>query len=253
MNMGLLLIVCFVALSQAAKNPEPSRPDIYGLINILYLKADSNFDSHITQAELSAVFKGFDKNGDGTVTNPEFIELWIQLTSQTTALANAYFHLADLNVDNVIDSKDYPMIYNVFDLDHDGSVSAREFAKKWEDIIRETPFVVLFERSDSNADGYLSHQEFRGYFSSFDTNGDGSVNNAEFDEGWKHADFALLSDADLLFGDLDKNTDGSISGHGDMDILFSIYDSNSDNKLSLLETIKMKSLLVLIQAPGTVG
>lgn len=41
----------------------PSRPDIYGLINLLYIKADANLDSHITEDELADVFKGFDKNG----------------------------------------------------------------------------------------------------------------------------------------------------------------------------------------------
>ena len=41
----------------------PSRPDIYGLINLLYLKADGDLNGQITESELSDVFKGFDKNG----------------------------------------------------------------------------------------------------------------------------------------------------------------------------------------------
>ena len=40
-----------------------NRPDIYGLINILYIKADANLDQTITLAELGDVFHGFDKNG----------------------------------------------------------------------------------------------------------------------------------------------------------------------------------------------
>ena len=47
-----------------AYNFSTNRPDIYGLINILYLKADANLDATITQAELSDVFHGFDKNGN---------------------------------------------------------------------------------------------------------------------------------------------------------------------------------------------
>jgi len=38
-------------------------------------------------------------------------------------------------------------------------------------IIRETPFAVLFERSDSNTDELLTHGEFRHFFGSFDSNG----------------------------------------------------------------------------------
>ena len=55
---------------------------------------------------------------------------------------------------------------------------------------------------------------------------DGQVNNQEFDAGWSHADFALLSDADMLFSDIDKNGDGIITGHSDMDQLFTTYDTN---------------------------
>lgn len=54
--------------------------------------------------------------GDGTVTNAEFVELWMTLTSQTKALANAYFHLADLNDDKIINIHDFDPIYHVFDL-----------------------------------------------------------------------------------------------------------------------------------------
>jgi len=38
-------------------------------------------------------------------------------------------------------------------------------------IVRETPFAVLFERSDSNQDEFLSRGEFHAFFNSFDTNG----------------------------------------------------------------------------------
>ncbi|XP_053380158.1 uncharacterized protein LOC123555032 [Mercenaria mercenaria] len=242
----LCLLLLFAGIqAQTTQQPthNPSRPDIYGLINLLYLKADANLDSHITEDELSDVFKGFDKNGDGTVTNAEFVELWMQLTSQTSALANAYFHLADLNDDKIINLHDFGPIYHVFDLNHDGSVSGREFATKWEDIIRETPFAVLFERADTDKDEFLSHNEFRNLFSSFDSNSDGLVNNQEFDNGWSHADFALMSDADMLFADIDKNGDGNITGHSDMDKLFTTYDSNGDGKLALQEVIQVTSIL----------
>ncbi|XP_060569489.1 uncharacterized protein LOC132727908 [Ruditapes philippinarum] len=253
MKIVCLFMLFVVVVSQSPHNP--SRPDIYGLINLLYLKADADLNGQITESELADVFKGFDKNSDGTVTNAEFVELWMQLTSQTTALANAYFHLADLNDDKIINNNDYHLIYQVFDLNHDGSVSGKEFASKWEDIIRETPFAVLFERSDVNKDEFLNHNEFRNFFSSFDANSDGKVDNQEFDAGWSHADFALLSDADLLFGDIDKNGDGSITGHSDMDQLFTTYDANGDGKMALQEVIQMKTLLKLLQNSnaGTVG
>ena len=55
-------------------------------------------------------------SGDGNVTESEFVELWIALTGQTTALAQAYFHLADLTDDKIINQNDYGLLYRVFDL-----------------------------------------------------------------------------------------------------------------------------------------
>ncbi|KAH3796889.1 insoluble matrix shell protein 5-like isoform X2 [Dreissena polymorpha] len=242
--MNLLLIFILLLGTIYSQGPNTDRPDIYGLINMLYLKADANLDGQITRAELSDVFQAFDKNSDGTVTNGEFEELWMALTSQTQALANANFHLADLNDDKVIDQKDYPIVYTVFDLNHDGAVSSREFVQKWEDIVRETPFAVLFERSDKNHDEFLTQAEFRTFFQSFDMDGNHRIDNREFDAGWAHADFALQSDADSLFRYIDSNGDHYITD-ADMDKLFGQYNANADDKLSLQEIIVMKSLLML--------
>ena len=60
----------------------------------------------------------------------------------------------------------------------------------------------------------------------FIVTGDGQVNNKEFDEGWSHADFVLLSDANIVFSDVDSDHSGQITGHPDMDALFAKYDSN---------------------------
>ena len=49
--------------------------------------------------------------------NSEFVSIWMALTGQTQALADAYFHLADVNDDKRIDARDYPIIYQLFDLD----------------------------------------------------------------------------------------------------------------------------------------
>ena len=50
------------------------------------------------------------------MTNAEFVELWKALTGQTTELADAYFHLADITDDKVINQADYGLLYHVFDL-----------------------------------------------------------------------------------------------------------------------------------------
>ena len=50
------------------------------------------------------------------MTVSEFVELWKALTGQTTELADAYFHLADITDDKVINQADYGLLYHVFDL-----------------------------------------------------------------------------------------------------------------------------------------
>lgn len=50
------------------------------------------------------------------VSNTEFVNTWMTLTGQTQALADAYFHLADVNDDKVIGDSDFPIIYLLFDL-----------------------------------------------------------------------------------------------------------------------------------------
>ena len=54
----------------------------------------------------------------------------------------------------------------------------------------------------------------------------GRITNAEFDNGWHSADFALLSDADSLFSVLDHNNDQAITAQPDMSHLFTNYDNN---------------------------
>ncbi|KAL3871331.1 hypothetical protein ACJMK2_039338 [Sinanodonta woodiana] len=219
-----------------------SAPDIFGLINILYLKADRNFDGQITAPELDDVFHGFDQNGDGSVNETEFTGLWVLLTKQPMELAVAFFHLADLTDDAVIDNRDLRPLYHVFDLNGDGSVTPNEFRDKWVDIIMESPFAVLFERADTNRDEFLSQHEFSLYFSSFDSNKDHLVSQTEFENGWHASDFGLSRDADIVFAQLDSDHNGSISPTIEMPALFTKYDTNHDNKLAMLEVTQMKTL-----------
>ena len=55
--------------------------------------------------------------GDGRVTKTEFVTLWQSITHGNQEHAEAFFYLADLNDDNIIDSKDLSPLYNVFDTD----------------------------------------------------------------------------------------------------------------------------------------
>ena len=52
---------------------------------------------------------------NGKVTESEFVPVWMAITHQSKEMATAFFYLADLNDDNVIDDKDLLPMYTVFD------------------------------------------------------------------------------------------------------------------------------------------
>ncbi|KAJ8300728.1 hypothetical protein KUTeg_022247, partial [Tegillarca granosa] len=206
--MVAILISCFLLSHVQGQGTEVL--DLYGIINVLYLKADKNHDGMITQSELEDVYHGFDTDKNGKVSQTEFVTLWRAITGETEEQANAFFYLADINDDNIVDQHDLAPLYQVFDLDGDGQVTANEFAKKWAGIITETPLAVLFERSDSNKDNSLR---------------DGSVNKSEMEQGWTSDKLGLVASSDTLFTHMDVNHDGRIST-SDLDHLFTNYDSN---------------------------
>ncbi|XP_063419951.1 insoluble matrix shell protein 5-like [Mytilus trossulus] len=236
--MKSLLLVCFFAITCAS-----SVLDLYGVINVLYLKADRDANGIITIPELDGVYQGFDVNHDGTVTKQEFVSFWQLLTHQSKEHSEAYFYLADLNDDGIINSKDLAPLHHVFDLDGNGNVTAKEFGEKWMGIIRETPFTVLFVRSDLNKNNLLNKTEYNNFFISFDADHDGKVSKSEIETAWKANGFAdTVKDSDVLFDKLDNNHDGFLSSP-DMSHWFNVYDTNHDSHLDIIETVKMSLLL----------
>ncbi|XP_060068129.1 uncharacterized protein LOC132548288 [Ylistrum balloti] len=235
----MLTPLFFAAAVVAVVSAQAGPPDMYGLINTLYMKADKNFDGIITEPELAAVFEGFDLNNDSIVTMSEFTGLWKLLTHQSQEHAEAFFHLADLNDDNVIDSHDLPLLYHVFDINGTGTVTAKNFATKWVQIIQETPFAVLFERADTDHDNQLTATEFNGFFSSFDFNSDNSVDKAEFEHGWTTSLFGTAADADHIFPQI--TTTGMI-GDAQMGPLYTQYNADHDDHLTIIEVSKMATM-----------
>ncbi|VDI79448.1 Hypothetical predicted protein [Mytilus galloprovincialis] len=245
--MKSLVLVCFFAIACAS-----SVLDLYGVINVLYLKADRDANGIITIPELDGVYQGFDVNHDGTVTKQEFVSFWQLLTHQSKEHSEAYFYLADLNDDGIINSKDLAPLHHVFDLDGNGNVTAKEFGEKWMGIIRETPFTVLFVRSDLNKNNLLNKTEYNNFFISFDADHDGKVSKSEIETAWKANGFAdTVKDSDILFDKLDNNHDGFLSS-SDMSHWFNVYDTNREYIMSyspvnglMFTTLTMIATLIL--------
>ncbi|PVD22114.1 hypothetical protein C0Q70_17918 [Pomacea canaliculata] len=183
---------------QSGTSEQSHSLDMFGLINILYMKADQNLDGVISRSELDSVYTGFDRNRDKVISQTEFTSLWTAITQMTQEEATAFFLLADLDDNEQIDSNDLSAIYQRFDLNGDGNVQAEEFNLKWQQLYHEAPIAVLYTEADTNKDDELQEAEFSRLFSPFTSKSDGSVTKADFESGWTKS-IGFAADADSVF------------------------------------------------------
>lgn len=217
---------------------DPNKLDMFGLINVLYLKADNDRDGIITLPELETIWDAFDQNGDQVVTPAEFVPSWAALTSMSTEMSTAYFDLADFDDNGQVTSSDIQQMYNRFDMDGNGNITAQEFNLKWQQIYREAPFAVLFLRADTSKDDNLQKAEFGHLFSSLTNNSDGAVTQSDFESGWATLACDLSFDADIIFYRLDTNND-KVLMPSEMEHQFSQYDTNHNGNVELLELVSI--------------
>lgn len=229
------------ACPTAPSQPDPQKLDMFGLINVLYWKADTNRDGTITQTELDTIWDAFDQNNDQIITPAEFIPQWAAVTTMSNELSKAYFFLADIDDSGLITTSDLALVYQRFDMDGDGTVTAQEFNLKWQQLYREAPFAVLYLRADENGDDNLQQDEFLHLFSSFSTSADGSVNGAEFAQCWLSSGFGSQAEGAAIFRGLDTDHNGHITS-ADLAAILPTYDLSHNHKVELMELVEMSKL-----------
>merc|ERR1712002_658396 len=221
----LSLAVCLLAACVGAQN---TNLDMFGLINILYFKADINMDMKISKAELGRVYEAMDANNNSMISQAEFVGTWKVITGYSDEVSSAYFRLADM------------------DRNGDGTVESNEFDDEYQVVYHEVPFVVLFERVEHNADDQLLDKtEFGTLFASFSPEADGSVTKANFEVSWAKEKFGTHKDADYVFDSLDGNSDGSLS-KTEVEAAFSTYDKNSDGSINIDEIRLMGNVIPVV-------
>lgn len=132
-------------------------------------------------AELREVFRKIDKNGDGILTRQELLEEYSKHKGPEEAQAEVDKIMSEVDTDNngtidyteflkasmnsktLLSSEHLRIAFNMFDKDHNGTISASEMRKVleggidsadsvWREIIREV---------DQNGDGEIDFQEFQ--------------------------------------------------------------------------------------------
>ncbi|XP_067660862.1 uncharacterized protein [Haliotis asinina] len=94
------------------------------------LDADNN--GSITLAELVTYYHQYDLRGDGRITEDEFANV----TGMEKMMARNEFNYIDEDKDGIITRGDMTDLYKTFDVDHDNSVSEKEFVDRYGEIMK---------------------------------------------------------------------------------------------------------------------
>jgi len=220
--LGMLMTCGVRADDKDMPGPIDSLSDLQDVGKMLFKMADTNNDNRISQKEAvdagNLLAGGFffraDQNGDGTVTQAEaaaarealfnqkpLFRFLFQRTQETTAGA--------ANQPAVAQGKQTLM--NLLDPNRDGNLSAPEIRQAVQTSVQS-----LFLMADKNGDGQIDPNEINAAiadasraaiqtaFNAADTDKNGAVSQAEFDQ-------AIINPARVFFGILDANRDNQLS------------------------------------------
>jgi len=231
--LRICLALCLLATPLHA---QITNLDMWGLINVLYIRADTNMNMQITEPEFGGIYSIMDANNDSKVMEPEFSAVWKGLTQYSDEHVHAYFRLADTDRNGEVDKADYDRVYQIFDADGDGSVSAMEFSDEWQEIFHRIPFVVLFERTDqaNGKNSRLNKDQMSKMFASFTVEADGSITKANFVKDWESNRFGTAHDAGYIFASLDADQDARVAV-AEVGAHFDTLDKSGDGLIEISE------------------
>lgn len=221
--------------------------DMFGLINILYTKADANLDLVIDREEMVNIFATMDRNNNSKVELVEFINEW-SLLDIGDDISAAYFNLFDIDGNDVLNHVDYSRLYLMFDSNGDGVVTDSEFDVGLQKMYHRVPFVRLFTIVDkgSNNDHLLTLAEFSSLFESFVEEADMSIALGTFQKHWVDSRFGSPEDAENVFVSFDSNRDGNMTV-AEVKDRFVFLDKTGDNKLEMAEVEQLADFIPIIR------
>lgn len=220
--LGMLVTGGVRADDKDMPGPIDSLSDLRDVGKMLFKMADTNNDNHISQKEAvdagNLLAGGFffraDANGDGTVTKDEATAAREALFNQRPLLRFLFQRTKEEtarqgNQPAVAQGKQTLM--NFLDPNHDGNISAPELRQAVQTSVQS-----LFLMADKNGDGQIDNNEVNAAvadasraaiqtaFNAADTDRNGAVSQAEFDQ-------ALVKPGHILFAILDANRDNQLS------------------------------------------
>jgi len=220
--LGMLLTFGVRADDTDIPGPIDSLSDLQDVGKMLFKMADTNNDNRISQKEAvdagNLLAGGFffraDANGDGTVTAAEATAAREALFNQRPLFRLIFQRTQDATArqgNQAAVNQGRQTLMNLLDSNHDGNFSAPELRQAV-----QTSTQSLFLMADKNGDGQIDPNEVNAAivdasraamqtaFNAADTDKNGAVSQAEFDQ-------ALINPGHIIFGIMDANHDNQIS------------------------------------------
>ncbi|XP_013386792.1 uncharacterized protein LOC106156213 [Lingula anatina] len=207
------------------------------LANILYTAIDVNDDGLVTLREMTAYRKKYDRNGDDVVTKGEFTSTWVQTFGGDPGTPNAMYDVLDRNKDGQFTAVDVKMLHAQLDSDKNGELNDREFLLSLKQTLYQLPFITMFKRGDHDKDGFITLIELDIIFGQFDINSDGTISAEEFLTTWTSRGYSDMNTAKRLYDVFDLNHDDVLGRENDIVKIFKNMDYDGDSKLSETEFV----------------
>lgn len=106
------------------------------VIEKIFGKIDADNSGSICESEMSIAFKDFDGNGDGSVSQDEWVENFVKQFGATPDQALTAFRNLDSTGGGEISLDDLRRLFGRMDIDGNGSVTKDEFFEFWTKLLQ---------------------------------------------------------------------------------------------------------------------
>ncbi|XP_033728842.1 uncharacterized protein LOC117317977 [Pecten maximus] len=108
-------------------------------VDLLWNSVDHDSSGNLDEADLSNIFKKYDDDGNGQISQREFMSHFSNNSANLNIISEGLFYELDMDDDNSITGSDMQRYYDKIDVDSNGEVNKNEF-----DVFFRKSLTLLF-------------------------------------------------------------------------------------------------------------